>query len=61
MDSFTNRLKVLQDAHNQLISIKNEPTETTNGWYQRYKNPILTAEHTPLFGDMIWMKKQIPI
>ncbi|HQB27557.1 MAG TPA: glycoside hydrolase family 130 protein [Paludibacter sp.] len=49
MDSFTNRLKVLQDAHNQLISIKNEPTETTNGWYQRYKNPILTAEHTPLF------------
>lgn len=49
MNSFSNRLRELQEAHDQLISVKNLPTETTNGWYQRYKNPILTAEHTPLF------------
>lgn len=49
MNSFSKRLKELQEAHDQLVSVKNEPTETTNGWYQRYKNPILTSEHTPLF------------
>lgn len=49
MDSFSKRLNKLQEAHDRLVSIKNEPTETTNGWYQRYKNPILTANHTPLF------------
>lgn len=49
MDSFSKRLSKLQEAHDRLVSIKNEPTETTNGWYQRYKNPILTANHTPLF------------
>lgn len=49
MNSFSNRLRELQEAHDQLISVKNLPTETTNGWYQRYKNPILTADHTPLF------------
>ena len=49
MNSFSNRLRELQEAHDQLISVKNLPTETTNGWFQRYKNPILTADHTPLF------------
>ena len=49
MNSFSKRLRELQEAHDRLVSVKNEPTETTNGWYQRYKNPILTAEHTPLF------------
>lgn len=49
MNSFQKRLRELQEAHDQLISVKNLPTETTNGWYQRYKNPILTADHTPLF------------
>lgn len=49
MKSFSKRLKELQDAHDHLISTKNKPVETTNGWYRRYKNPILTADHIPLF------------
>ena len=30
------------------MSRKNEPVEWGNGIYEKYKNPILTAEHTPL-------------
>lgn len=33
----------------ELIEKKNEPTEYSNGIYQRYKNPVITAAHTPIF------------
>lgn len=49
MNSFSKRLEKLQNTHNQLVTTKNEAIETTNGWYLRYKNPILTANHTPIF------------
>jgi len=32
----------------KLISKKNKPVSKSNGIFKRYKNPILTAEHTPL-------------
>lgn len=60
MNTFSDRLKKLQDAHNQLVSKPNEPTATTNGWYQRYKNPILTADHTPLFWRYDFDEKNNP-
>lgn len=47
--SFQNRLQQLQQAHTALISRKNEQEEIGNGVYDRYKYPILTAAHTPLF------------
>lgn len=43
------RLAALQSVHDALIRRKNEPTLTSNGVYQRYRFPVLTAEHAPLF------------
>lgn len=46
---FTARLAQMQQQYNALITQKNEPTATTNGVYQRYKYPVLTAQHAPVF------------
>lgn len=40
---------MLQQAHQALIEQRNEKTEPGNGIYDRYRNPVLTAAHTPLF------------
>ena len=45
---FNERLVDLTWNHEQLIARPNEPLEG-NGVYERYKYPILTAEHAPLF------------
>jgi len=47
MSSFEERLKVLRDIHEALITRENGPI-VGNGIYERYKYPILTAEHAPL-------------
>ncbi len=36
-------------AHECLLVRRNEPCENTNGWFQRYRYPVLTAAHTPPF------------
>lgn len=46
--NFAERLEWLKAQHEALITRKNEPIEG-NGIYERYKNPIITAEHAPLF------------
>ena len=46
--TFSKRLSRLQTQHEALITRKNEPIEG-NGVYERYTNPILTADHAPLF------------
>ena len=48
MTDFKQRLAWLEEGHATLLSRKNEPVEG-NGVYERYKYPILTAEHAPLF------------
>jgi 4-O-beta-D-mannosyl-D-glucose phosphorylase len=46
---FDDRLKDLQKQHKKLLEKANKPiTKFYNGIYYRYKNPVLTAEHTPL-------------
>jgi len=45
---FKERLEWLEEQHNALITRKNEPVYV-NGVYERYKYPILTGEHAPLF------------
>jgi len=35
--------------HEKLVTRKNEPIAETNGVYQRYKYPVVTAAHTPVF------------
>lgn len=47
--SFEARLSTLQDRYQQLINKGNLPVEEGNGVYERYKYPVLTAAHTPVF------------
>jgi len=46
---FDNRLKQLQTAHAALVNRKNEPVSPGNGIYTRFRYPIITNEHVPLF------------
>lgn len=46
--NFNERLKWLEEEHENLISRKNQPLYV-NGIYERYKYPVLTGEHAPLF------------
>lgn len=46
---FSQRLKTLQTQHEILINCKNEPQYVSNGIYTRWKYPIITPAHTPLF------------
>ena len=46
---FYHRKQQLLERHEALVQRANEPLPHTNGLYQRYQYPILTAEHTPIF------------
>lgn len=46
---FDNRLMQLKKTHDELVYRKNEKLEFGNGVYDRYKYPVLTAGHVPLF------------
>lgn len=45
---FNNRLKSVNDVYEKLITRKNEAILPGNGIYERYKYPVLTAEHAPI-------------
>ena len=47
--NFFNRLAILEKKHELLLGRSNEKVETGNGIFDRYRYPILTAQHTPLF------------
>ena len=49
MKSFDEKVKDLFSTHEALITRKNEPVEQSNGIFMRYKYPILTAAHSPVF------------
>lgn len=49
MAHFYPRLQGLFEQHETLINQPNRPSEDHNGIYQRWQDPILTAEHTPIF------------
>jgi 4-O-beta-D-mannosyl-D-glucose phosphorylase len=59
-DLFEKRLKKLKKNHEELLSQKNEMREDNNGIFNRYKYPVLTAEHTPLFWRYDLDKKNNP-
>ena len=48
MKSYNTKIKALLEDHNKFIERGNKPTSTTNGWYQRYLEPALTAAHIPI-------------
>lgn len=48
-EEFNTSVKALFEEHEKLITRKNEKVEKGNGVYSRYKYPVLTAEHAPVF------------
>ncbi len=48
MNEFEQKVAALRKHHEELLAKKNEPLEWGNGIYEKYKNPVLTAEHVPL-------------
>src|SRR3972149_10506056 len=48
-DKFSKKVKRLFDEHEKLIKRRNEKVKKSNGIFYRYKYPVLTAEHTPIF------------
>lgn len=49
MSIFESRLNELINHQKELITRKNEPIKPGNGIYTKWKNPLVTAAHTPLF------------
>ena len=46
--AFDTRLAALTSQHEEVVNRKNTVDGLGNGWYDRYVNPVLTAEHVPL-------------
>ena len=46
---FDERVQELLGAHERLIARANEPEGTGNGVLRRWRHPVLTAAHTPVF------------
>ena len=48
MNRYDNRLRILTEEYETIISRENKRIRSNNGIFERYKYPILTAAHTPL-------------
>jgi 4-O-beta-D-mannosyl-D-glucose phosphorylase len=46
---FEERRREIFDDYEQLVAQPNEPDDRTNGVIQRWKHPVLTADHAPPF------------
>jgi len=46
--NFKKKVNKLFENHDELLSAKNKKVKAGNGIFDRYKNPILTAAHTPI-------------
>lgn len=47
--NFEEKVKIQTDKYESLIAMKNEKSGFYNGIFDRYKNPVLTRNHVPLF------------
>jgi len=48
-EEFDTKVKILFQKHEKLIKRKNKVLEENNGIFQRYKYPVVTGEHAPIF------------
>ena len=48
-EKFYERLAMLEQANEKLIGLRNEKLQPGNGIIHRYRHPVLTAAHVPLF------------
>ena len=71
MTTFEQSVKALRQQHEELLTRKNEPVTNANGSfgtfrfsqngiYQKYKYPVLTAEHVPLEWKYDFSEKDNP-
>ena len=60
MNDFQERVRALRQHHEELLTRKNEPLKWGNGIYEKYRFPILTAEHTPLEWRYDFCEKDNP-
>lgn len=60
MYTFCEKVRTLKAHHEQFLSRRNEPLEEGNGIYDKYKYPVLTADHTPLEWRYDFNKKDNP-
>ena len=49
MNSFQQKIQALINNHEVLITVQNEKQPGGNGTFDRWKYPVLTAAHTPVF------------
>jgi 4-O-beta-D-mannosyl-D-glucose phosphorylase len=47
--NFKTRLSILTEEHTKLLNRENERIEPGNGIFHRFKYPVLTGDHAPLF------------
>lgn len=47
--NFEEKVKIQAEKYESLIAMKNEKSDFYNGIFDRYKNPVLTRSHVPLF------------
>ena len=48
MEEYKEKVRKLFEKQEELLTRDNKKKKKTNGIYQRYENPVLTADHTPL-------------
>jgi 4-O-beta-D-mannosyl-D-glucose phosphorylase len=48
-EEFNKKLKRLSSEHEKLVKTRNARVKNGNGVFHRYANPVLTAEHIPIF------------
>jgi len=60
MTEYEKKVAALRTHHEELLSRKNNPKPWGNGIYEKYENPILTAEHTPLEWRYDFCEKDNP-
>jgi 4-O-beta-D-mannosyl-D-glucose phosphorylase len=60
MSEFEQKVAALRAHHEELLSRKNEKIEWGNGIYDKYKNPVVTAEHVPLEWKYDFNEKDNP-
>ena len=58
--TYNEKVTALRQHHEELLTRKNEPMPWGNGIYEKYKYPILTAEHTPLEWKYDFSEKDNP-
>jgi 4-O-beta-D-mannosyl-D-glucose phosphorylase len=60
MTVFENKVKALRQHHEELLTRSNEALPWGNGIYEKFKYPILTADHTPLEWRYDFSEKDNP-